>query len=111
MTNELKQEQETARLLERMWQMKCKHGTEPLSSKDICLQFASAFDESFREAVTGRCERSLWRCFKDIHNAMATVDKFAEVWRDSDKMEIATRQSFYVWELKTRLKVIMGPPR
>jgi hypothetical protein len=91
MSNELKQEQETAQLLERMWQMQCKHGTKPLSSRDICLQFAAVFIESFREAVHDSCgERSVWQCLTDVQNAMATVDKFAEVGNDSAKMEIAT---------------------
>ena len=91
LTNEPKQEQETAQLLERMWQMQCKHGTEPLSSRDVCLQFASAFLESFREAVHDSCgKRSVWRNLTDVQNAMATVDKFADVGNDSTKMEIAT---------------------
>jgi len=66
---------------------KCKHGLDLLSNADnTCFQFVHAFEDAyFYEAKASGANISV--CL--IAAEDATIDKFADVWDDSAKMEIA----------------------
>ena len=71
-------------------QLPCKHGAGPISSTDICFQFATIFGESFDEAIRGGRydgKAPLWASVSQAQKA--TLDQFAEVWHDPAKMEMA----------------------
>ncbi len=63
---------------------KCKHGFDPISSREISLQFAVAFRESFYKANTGD-DRPLLDCLEIAEDA--TLDDYTEVWNDSANMK------------------------
>lgn len=86
----LKQEQETARLKQdnvrlKQWKQtgnaKCRHAADTFHS--FLFNFTTAFNESFCDARDR--DSSLSRCLTAAHNA--TLDKYADVWYDSAKMQ------------------------
>ena len=81
---------------EAQWQLSrlpCKHGFGPHSSTDIWFQFATIFGELFREALaSGVFGPPVWVSVTKAE--IATKDEFAEVWKDSTKLEMA--MSFYL---------------
>eukprot|EP00984_Skeletonema_dohrnii_P001340 scaffold418_cov92-Skeletonema_dohrnii-CCMP3373.AAC.3 len=85
------QHQPLAALMEQVennYENKCLHGVDidRLSMADvICVEFAKAFQKIFYHAADGGM--NVPDCLQSAHNA--TLDKFAEVWNDSAKMEIA----------------------
>ncbi len=71
----------------------CRHGFDPYDDiplDDISKQFIDAFSSSFRVAVES--DRSIAQCLVKARDA--TLVKFADVWNDSTKLEIAI--SFYL---------------
>ncbi len=69
----------------RIDEEKCKHGLFDPSVSSI-TQFMNEFYSSFREDL--RCgDRSIATCL--IGARKATMDKFAAVWKDLAKMEMA----------------------
>ena len=67
--------------------LECKHGSPlPPPSNDINFQFALQFAEKYTEACD-RGDRSVDVCLIEAKNA--TMDEFADVWNDIDKMEAA----------------------
>jgi len=91
------QHQPLAALMEQVennYKTKCPHGfdIDRLSMADvICADFADAFKNIFHETCKD-IRMKVLDCLQSAHNA--TLDKFAEVWNDSAKMEIA--MSFYL---------------
>ena len=89
-------EQPLATQIQQQFQIdeeKCKHGFD--RSTDI-TQFMDEFYSSFREDL--RCgDRSIATCL--IGARKATMDKFAAVWKDLAKMEMAM-SAFYAWARK-----------
>eukprot|EP00984_Skeletonema_dohrnii_P025434 scaffold14600_cov150-Skeletonema_dohrnii-CCMP3373.AAC.2 len=65
--------------------MTCRHGFKIFDSA-VSLQFATAFREAFYESAKGG-GAGILSCLKAAE--YATKDKFADVWNDSTKMEIA----------------------
>jgi len=65
----------------------CRHGFDHLSEKDICFQYANAFREAYNYKNRQDCDANLSSCLIAAHKA-TTLDKFAEVGKDSAKMEI-----------------------
>ncbi|KAK1734241.1 hypothetical protein QTG54_015008 [Skeletonema marinoi] len=64
---------------------KCKHGLDLLSNADnTCFQFVHAFEDAYFYEASGA---NISVCL--IAAEDATLDKFADVWDDSAKMEIA----------------------
>ncbi len=74
-----------------MQRLPCKHGfdllsLEALKFRGICFHFVTAFAEKFGEATRSRgCGTSLSSCLITACNASW---EYAEVWRDSAKMEM-----------------------
>eukprot|EP00984_Skeletonema_dohrnii_P033042 scaffold28415_cov67-Skeletonema_dohrnii-CCMP3373.AAC.1 len=64
----------------------CRHGFGHLSEKDICFQYANAFREAYNYKNRQDGDANLSSCLIAAHKA-TTLDKFAEVGKDSDKME------------------------
>jgi len=75
--------------------IKCLHGFDPLSEKDICFQYANAFREAYNYKNRQDCDANLSSCLIAAHKA-TTLDRFADVWNDSAKMEIVI--SYYLSE-------------
>jgi len=65
----------------------CRHGFDHLSEKDICFQYANAFREAYNYKNRQDCDANLSSCLIAAHKA-TILDKFAEVGKDSAKMEI-----------------------
>eukprot|EP00984_Skeletonema_dohrnii_P008590 scaffold3171_cov84-Skeletonema_dohrnii-CCMP3373.AAC.4 len=65
----------------------CRHGFDRLSEKDICFQYANAFREAYNYKNCQDCDANLSSCLIAAHKA-TILDKFAEVGKDSAKMEI-----------------------
>ena len=65
---------------------KCRHGFEPVVSTDSVFEFINAFRSSFGEAIKSG-DRSLSNSLLDAK--AATMDKFANMWNDSAKLEMA----------------------
>ncbi len=90
-TNEA-EEQLTAAQIQRMQQAgneKCKHGFDPFSSGEISSQFVPAFHRSYEEAWYPEIADSL------IAAQNATMEKYADVWNDPAKLEMAI--SFFLF--------------
>ena len=69
-------------------EIKCKHGVERVVSTDnSVVQFMDAFKESFFEAIR-RGDRPLDASIF-VDTKIATLDKFADMWEDSAKVEMA----------------------
>jgi len=67
--------------------MTCGHGMDDLSSlQDYCYKFYTAFRNAYFDAHKDGVE-GVPECLAMA--ASATIDKFADVWKDSAKMEIA----------------------
>ena len=84
-----REEQAKEMLATRMQQLPCKHGVDPLSLNvnSIVFQFVHTFRKGFNEAVE-RSDQSNSENFL-IAAKKATMDEFADVWKDSAKMEMA----------------------
>ena len=68
--------------------IKCCHATIPASPDRVRIGgFVVEFYDAFRDAVGKRVLMPLSECFMTAK--FATDDKFADVWNDSDKLEIA----------------------
>eukprot|EP00984_Skeletonema_dohrnii_P007850 scaffold2899_cov85-Skeletonema_dohrnii-CCMP3373.AAC.6 len=65
----------------------CLHGAGPLCFEGICHEFVTAFRQEFFYAADHIGDADPSDCL--IAAEDATKDEFAEVWNDSDKMEIA----------------------
>ena len=65
---------------------KCWHAIIPASPENFSSEFVCAFDSAFREAI-GSGVQNLEKCFMTAQ--VATLNEYAEVWNDSDNMEIA----------------------
>eukprot|EP00984_Skeletonema_dohrnii_P020866 scaffold10278_cov113-Skeletonema_dohrnii-CCMP3373.AAC.5 len=94
--------QTTYERLAGFFNTKCKHGLDLLLNADsTCFQFVNAFEDAyFYEASIGA---SVSVCL--IAAEDATLDKFADVWDDSAKMEIAI-SFFCVLERNIFLKIL-----
>ena len=70
--------------------LQCTHGAVLPSSNDISFQFALEFEAAYNQA----CHRgdSIEECLSYAKNS--TMDEFADVWKDSAKLEMA--MSFYL---------------
>ena len=72
---------------------KCRHGFDPSVSTDDISQFMNGFYLSFREIR--KCGGQLLPdCL--IAARKVTMDKFATVWKDLAKMEMAARKLFFL---------------
>ena len=78
-------------LVDEIEQLPCKHGADLLSSSDISIHFVIAFGKAYGKAIEGCDKRGdNSKNVEFIADAyIATKDEFAEVWKDSAKMEIA----------------------
>ena len=83
-----REEQAKERTTAQMQQVKvsCKHGAEPLSLKrnSIVFQFVRAFAIKVDEAED---DSNVARCLVNAHSA--TLDEFADVWKDVDTIKMA----------------------
>eukprot|EP00984_Skeletonema_dohrnii_P007856 scaffold2899_cov85-Skeletonema_dohrnii-CCMP3373.AAC.12 len=74
----------------------CNHGFDPLSETDsMCFQYANAFREAYNYKNRQDCDANLSSCLIAAHKA-TTLDRFADLWNDSAKMEIVI--SYYLSE-------------
>ena len=82
-----REEQAKEMLAKRMQRPPCKHNADPICLKvdSTVFQFVYAFRKAFNEAI----ERSDLRKNFLITAKNATMDKFADVWNDSAKLEMA----------------------
>ena len=73
--------------------LECRHGSQCASSADAPYQLTEAFLQSFYDANNVAVENglsdslSIAMCLEEA--SQATLDKFADVWKDSAKMEMA----------------------
>jgi hypothetical protein len=61
----------------------CTHGSIPLPKGHFCKQFARQFEKHYHNSTSDRLIESLEQAYE------ATKEKFADVWGDSSKMELA----------------------
>jgi len=70
---------------------KCWHGSEFLDEMEMCIDFVVAFSDAVHDAGKRGLNES--GCLLDATNA--TMDEFAEVWKDSAQMESAMSYMLY----------------
>ncbi|KAK1734238.1 hypothetical protein QTG54_015005 [Skeletonema marinoi] len=70
---------------------KCWHGSEFLEEMKLCIDFVVAFSGAVHDSVKRGHSDS--ECLTAAHDA--TMDKFAEAWNDSAKMESAMSYFLY----------------